>query len=668
MTNDRHINFKLLRDRVLGAGSADVSSASSGKQYWRSLDELADSPVFEEFVQREFPHAAEEWNDPVERRTFLKLMGASLALAGLSGCVIQPPEKIVPYVKQPEEEVPGRGLYFATAFSLGGIATPLLARSNEGRPTKLEGNPDHPNNRNADPNDHGATATDIFSQASILTLYDPDRSQTPLYRGETRPWSTFVAEIRGLIEDQNHGFKVKRGAGLRFLTETITSPSLAAQMKQIVTDFPEAKWHQYEPVNRDNARAGAVMAFGQPVNTIYDFSKADRILSLGSDFLSAMPGTLRYARDYAARRRQVINDPDLGNVDIGPFPEMTRLYVVETTPTITGANADHRFPVKASELESAALAITEPIVGKMGDFGPSTKTVAGWIAAIVSDLKRTYGASIVIVGDDQPPIIHSLAHGMNSALGNVGKTVFYTDAIEANPIDQTQSLRELVTDIDAGKVETLVIIGGNPAYNTPVDLRLDFDRLEKVKLRAHLNLYNNETSEICHWHINATHYLESWGDARSYDGTATIVQPLIAPLYEGKTAYEVLALFSDNYDQKPYDIVRNYWSGQQKALKSQAQGVSTGSGSDRVQNAGRMPANRPQDAGAPLTGALTANAPTDFESWWRKCLHDGFIPNTALSTKTVSLKSDWASAGGSPTVREGANAAPGYEVVFRPDP
>src|SRR5882724_1359967 len=271
MDNDRHINFKLLRDRILSEPPAVAGGPNTGKAYWRSLEELADSPVFEEFVQREFPQAAEEWNDPVERRTFLKLMGASLALAGLSGCVIQPPEKVIPYVKQPEEETPGRGLWFATAFSLGGIATPLLARSNEGRPTKLEGNPDHPNNRNsvsepgADrgpragsprgvvdatgsraPNDKGATATDIFSQASILTLYDPDRSQTPLYRGETRPWSQFVAEIRGAIDKEGDGIKAKKGAGLRFLTETITSPSLAAQMKQILTDFPEAKWHQYE--------------------------------------------------------------------------------------------------------------------------------------------------------------------------------------------------------------------------------------------------------------------------------------------------------------------------------------------------------------------------------------------------------------------------------------
>jgi MoCo/4Fe-4S cofactor protein with predicted Tat translocation signal len=656
MDNDRHINFKLLRDRLLSeppaargpregipSGVQDAGGPKAGKTYWRSLEELADSPVFEEFVQREFPQAAEEWNDPVERRTFLKLMGASLALAGLSGCVIQPPEKVIPYVKQPEEEVPGRGLWFATAFSLGGIATPLLARSNEGRPTKVEGNPDHPNNQYpafANPFSYDDTtesrpyaATDIFSQASVLTLYDPDRSQTPLYRGDTRPWSQFVAEIRSAIDKENDGLKAKKGAGLRFLTETITSPTLAAQMKQILADFPEAKWHQYEPVNRDNARAGAMMAFGQPVNTIYDFSKADRILSLGSDFLSAMPGTLRYARDYAAKRRIS-----------GDKPEMNRLYVVESTPTTTGAVADHRFSVKPSEMETIAWAIANT--------ARPTDSFAAWVNAISRDFQQHKGASIVIAGDDQPPVIHAFAHSANNLLGNIGTTVFYTDPVEANSVDQTQSLRELVGDIDAGRVGTLIMIGGNPAYNTPADLRLDFNRLNKVKLRAHLSLYNDETSELCHWHLPAAHYLESWGDARSYDGTATIVQPLIAPLYEGKTAHEVLALFSDNYDRKPYDMVRDYWRTW----------YGTAGGSQRVE-AGRMPANRPQDAGAPTAGA------PDFESWWRKCLHDGFIPNTALTAKTVSLKSDWATAlaGTSPTVREGSTSGP-YELIFRADP
>src|SRR5262249_51546265 len=452
--------------------------------------------------------------------------------------------------------------------------------------------------------------------------------------------------------------KAKKGAGLRFLTETITSPSLGVQLKQILTDFPEARWHQYEPVNRDNARAGAVMAFAQPVNTTYDFSKAERILSLGSDFLSAMPGTLRYARDYAAKRRQ--GAQDLGNVDAHPqvtSPDAaeygSRLYVVESTPTITGANADHRFSVKPGEMEAVAQGVSgAAIVRAAGDIG-------SWLPAVAKDLQLHKGASIVIAGDEQSPAVHALAHAANSFLGNVGKTVFYSDPIEANSVDQTQSLRELVGDIDAGKVEVLIILGGNPTYNTPVDLRLDFNRLEKVKLRAHLNLYNNETSEICHWHINAAHYLESWGDARSYDGTVSIVQPLIAPLYEGKTAYEVLALFSDNYDLKPSDIVRNSWSGQQATL----------SASKPTPSPGAMPASAPQSPTTPspaLTPAASSVA-SEFESWWRKCLHDGFIPNTALPTKTVTAKSDLSNSiqnnAGTTAQQTGS-----YQVIFRPDP
>ncbi len=657
MNNDRHINFKLLRDRVLAETANGGRDARSPREYWRSLEELAGSPEFEEFVRREFPAQAESWDDPIERRTFLKLMGASLALAGLSGCVIQPPQKIVPYVKQPEEEVPGKPLYFATAFSLGGIATPLLVKSNEGRPTKAEGNPDHPNNRSSVPEREGSSATDIFAQASILTLYDPDRAQTPIYRGEERPWSKFVSDIRAVVEEQ----KAKKGAGLRFLTETITSPTLGAQLRSILGDFPEAKWHQYEPANRDNARAGAVMAFGQPVNTIYDFSKADRVLSLGSDFLACLPGSLRYARDFAARRRHVAQA-----VSLRPdaAEQMNRLYVVESTPTTTGAAADHRFSVKPTEMEKLTSRVFLGLshIRSMRLFSQPEARLKpsgdlSWHDAIINDLDSHRGASVVIVGDDQPPDIHALAHVLNDALNNVGKTVFYTDPVEANSVDQTQSLRELINDIDAGQVELLVILGGNPVYNTPIDLKLDKARLSKVKLRVHLSLYEDETSELCHWQIPEAHYLESWTDTRSYDGTVTIVQPLIAPLYEGKTAHELLAVFTDNYDRKPYDLVRDYWRGYRSA-----------SGSERVEGSGRMPANRPQDAGAP-TGALTATpsgAAMDFEAWWRKCVHDGFIPNSALPTKSVSLKPDWTSGLSSSNTQPPKPNT--LELIYRTDP
>src|SRR5215217_8024843 len=491
--SDRHINFKLMRDHILALQDAETPRGT--KKYWRSLDELADTPLFREFVEREFPQQAEGWQDPIERRTFMKLMGASLALAGLSGCVFQPPEKIVPNVRQPEEQVPGKALFFATATPLFGAATPILVRSNEGRPTKIEGNPDHPNNRPSDfppenPvwNKRGSSATDIFTQASILSLYDPDRSPTLTYREDIRTWTAFVSEMRSVLDEQ----RPKQGAGIRFLTESIISPTFGAQMKELRTALPQAKWHQYEPANRDNARAGAVAAFGQPVNTTYRFDLAERILSLDCDFLSpTFPGYVRYSREYISRRQVTEKNRD-----------MNRLYVVETTPSNTGAMADHSWEVKPSELEGIARSIASGAIPQSAA-GTATANLP-WIAPLVSDLQQHKGTRIVLAGDGQPPIIHALAHEMNNALGNVGKTVFYTDPLEVNPVDHITSLQDLIKDIDAGRVELLVILGGNPVYNTPADLKLDFNRLNKPNmLRVHLSQYKDETSEVCHWHVPA---------------------------------------------------------------------------------------------------------------------------------------------------------------------
>ncbi|HEU0251775.1 MAG TPA: TAT-variant-translocated molybdopterin oxidoreductase [Pyrinomonadaceae bacterium] len=646
--SDRHINFKLMRDHILSL--QDSETPRTGKKYWRSLEELADTPVFKEFVAREFPQQAEGWNDPFERRTFLKLMGASLALAGLSGCVFQPPEKIVPYVNQPEDQVPGKALFFATAAPLLGAAIPVLVRSNEGRPTKIEGNPEHPNNRPLDfpPDDpirdaRGSSATDIFAQASILGLYDPDRSQTLTFREDIRTWTAFVGEMRSKLDEQ----RPKQGAGIRFLTETIISPTLAAQMKELLTALPQAKWHQYEPANRDNVRAGAVMAFGQPVNTTYRFDQAQRILSLDCDFLSpTFPGNLRYSREFIGRRRVTEKNRD-----------MNRLYVVETTPSNTGAMADHVWTVKPSDFYRTALAIAFSAEANLNlnNFRPDS--AEAWIAHLAHDLQQHRGSSIVLAGDNQPPVIHALAHAMNNALGNVGKTVFYTDPIEANSVDQRESLQDLVNDIDAGRVELLVIVGGNPVYNTPADLKLDFERLEKAKLRVHLSEYKDETTQFCHWHVPAAHYLESWGDTRSYDGTVTIMQPLIEPLHEGKSAHELLAVFSDQYDRKPYEIVKTFWQTQGRSGAG-----STGAGAGRQGQAGAAPSASPapaQPAPAPVSSPTA-----DFESFWRQSIHDGFVANSAFPTKTVSLNPAWASQAPVPAPQP----ASGFELVFRTDP
>ena len=568
-------------------------AAKTGPEYWRSLEELAGTAEFQEALHREFPKGASEWVDSVSRRGFLKVMGASMALAGMTGCVRLPLEPIVPYVRQPEDVIPGRPMFYATATTLGGYASPILVESHLGRPTKIEGNDRHPASMGA---------TDIFAQASILGLYDPDRSQSVVSMGDQRSWQAFLGAIRGPLNAQ----KALQGAGIRILTPTISSPTLADQLRNFLKLYPQAKWHVYDPVNRDNVLEGAKLAFGQPVETRYDLSKADVIVSLDADFLSAgFPGNTRYIRDFAKRR-----DPD---------GKMNRLYVIESTPTSTGAKADHRWSLQAgwvggfAELWKRWKGATATDIQDVRR-GSEAKQISD--DAMMLDLHGHKGSSIVIAGDHQPAAVHALAHTINSALGNVGNTVFYSDPIDANPINQTGSIKELAADIQSGKVDLLVIVGGNPAYDAPADLGFaDLLKSGKAPLRVHLGLYQNETAELCNWHINQTHELESWSDARVYDGTVSIVQPLIAPLYNGKSSHEFVALLSGQADATGYDLVRGYW---------------------QKQHAG------------------------DFENFWRKSLHDGWIEGTTFAPKSLTAKT----SSGASEARSDANT---IELNFRPD-
>jgi MoCo/4Fe-4S cofactor protein with predicted Tat translocation signal len=661
----------------------------TGKEYWRSLEELADSGQFEDFLHSEFPRQAGEWDDEVGRRTFLKLMGASLALAGLTSCSYQPPETVVPFVRQPAELVPGKPLFFATAMPFPGGASGLLVRSNEGRPTHAEGNPDHPTSGTPErPAGRRVAATDVFSIASILSLYDPDRSETIINRGAIRPYTAFLGEIRTRLDEM----RGRGGAGLRILTETVTSPTTAAQLKTILAAFPGAKWHQYEPAGTNSAAQGAQLAFGQPVNTVYRFDRADRILSLDSDFLCSGAANLRYARDFAAKRRVGEGKTD-----------MNRLYVVETTPTNTGAFADHRFTVKPSGLEMFARALAAALgaPGVSTDGAQYTNVAhAQHLSAIAKDLQSARGRSIVIAGEHQTPAVHALAHAMNQSLGNVGQTVVYTDPIEAQPVDQVASLRELVGDIEAGRVEMLVIVGGNPVYNAPVDLALTKERLDKIRtpdgkdgLRIRLGLYDDETSELCHWHIPETHFLESWGDTRAHDGTVSIIQPLIAPLYKGRSVNEFLAAFTDKPEQTGYDIVRDYWRTQrleslvasQPAVVAQAtapEGAADGSNANGGNNnthgegaanghnaaganASASPAPAPGGSPTPNAASRTGAAPANFDEAWRRVVHDGVIPGTAAKERSVSVGGNWSTANLSPAPQPSGG---GFEIIFRPDP
>jgi molybdopterin-containing oxidoreductase family iron-sulfur binding subunit len=569
---------------------------ATGPEYWRSLEELANTGAFQEFLHREFPEQASEFTDPVGRRQFLRLMGASLALAGVSACTKQPTETILPYVKPPEEVVPGRPLFFATAMAFGGVATGLLVESHEGRPTKIEGNPEHPSSLGS---------TDLFAQASILGLYDPDRSQTLTHKGDIRTWSAFMDALRAVALAKTS----VKGEGLRILTETVDSPTLARQIRELLTAMPAARWHQFEPAGRDHVRAGARLAFGSAVDTRYHFDKAKVIVSLEGDFLGAMPGSVRYTRDFSAGRR--VRGAESG---------MSRLFVVESTPTNTGGKADHRLAVKPDEVELVARAVA--VMAGVAGATPVelSEPARAFVNAAGADLASHRGASVVVAGDEQPPAVHALAHAINAALGNAGTTVVYTDPIAAEPVDQVQSLRDLVADMSAGRVDLLLILGSNPVYSAPADMGFG-DALSKVAFSVHLGLYADETAALCQWHVPAAHYLEAWSDTRALDGTASIVQPLIAPLYGGRSAHEILGTLSDVPGRSAYEVVRETWKAHAAAV-----GVA------------------------------------DFEGFWRKAVHDGIVPGTASAPKPLAPVDVVAAIGAAPARTQG------LALVFRPDP
>jgi MoCo/4Fe-4S cofactor protein with predicted Tat translocation signal len=582
-TKDGKLDLDLIRTRLGGA---------NGKRLWRSLEEVAQTPEYQDFLHHEFPYDPEKTGGGISRRDVLKLMGASTALAGLTACTRLPTEKIVPYVQAPEEFIPGKPLFYATSMPFGGFG--LLVESHQGRPTKVEGNPEH---------SASLGAANIFAQASVLTLYDPDRSQVVVRNGRIGNWSDFLGAADALRQE----LAATQGEGFRILTGTITSPTLSAQLAELLKQFPKAKWHQHEPAGRDNARAGAMLAFGEYVETQYRFDHADVILSLDADFLFSGPGAVRYAHDFAEKRRVT-----------GPESRMNRLYFVEPMPTSTGAQADHRLPLRSIEVEGFANTLAEKLGVKAGVAGGTPRPAAyAWIDELARDLENHRGSSIVLAGDQQPPIVHALAHAMNFALGNVGKTVVHTASVEANPTDQAQSLRELVNDMQGGRVQTLVILSSNPVYTAPTDLQFKKNFLE-VKQRIHLGLYEDETAEQSHWHIPEAHFLESWGDARAFDGTVGTIQPLIAPLYDGKSACELLAVLLGDSGRTGHEIVRDYWKSQRTEK--------------------------------------------NFEAFWETSLHDGMMAGTVLAPKTVALKPDFGSTAAQ-TPAEG-----GLEISFRPDP
>jgi molybdopterin-containing oxidoreductase family iron-sulfur binding subunit len=555
-----------------------------GKRYWRSVDELANTEEFQAAVEREFPGSAQEWVDPVSRRGFMKLMGASMALAGLAGCTKQPDEPIYPYVKAPEDLVLGKPNYFATAHPFVTGAVPVLIKSDEFRPIKVDGNPDHAYNRGS---------SDVFSQGTLLDLYDPDRSKQVTFRGEGRSWAEFAQAFRQKVAGTGDG------SGIYFLSSTISSPTLARQWKAVQTAYPKAKLVQYDP-----AIAGTWLAKGS--NVQYALSDADVIVSLDADFLSSAsyPGFHKLVREYAERRKQ----PENG---------MNRLYTVESMTTTTGLKAEHRLGLRASEIPAFAAELAKA-VGVSGADTPAyawTAEQQKFLTALAADLKANAGKSAVLPGLYQDESVAALALAINSALGNVGKTVFVSSEPAVSlPSDQLGDFKALVADLNAGKVDWLVILNLNPIYDAPADLNFA-SAFDKANIVARLGSHDDETALISHWNLPSAHYLESWSDARAYDGTVSVVQPMIEPLYGGKSAHDVLQALLDEPLLSAYEAVRV---------------------------------------------TQKANIKGDFETGWRKVLHDGWIADTAYdktgSAKAASIKVP------APTSKDSV------EIIFRPDP
>ncbi|HVR42076.1 MAG TPA: TAT-variant-translocated molybdopterin oxidoreductase [Thermoanaerobaculia bacterium] len=577
-TGRRHLDLAAFGARLSG---------ENAPEYWRALEELAEDPSLHEVLREELARESAATGEGVDRRDFLRLMGASVAMGGLAACT-PPAETIVPWVDAPEQLVPGRPLFYASAMELDGVGAGVLVESHMGRPTKIEGNPDHPGSLGA---------TDHFAQASILSLYDPERSGTVRYTGDVSTWAAFVSALQATLQT----LRGSGGEGLRVLTEGMSSPTAGSQMREILQRYPAAAWHTWQPVTRDSVLEGSRLAFGRPLQTVRHFGGADVVLALDSDFLAREPGFVRYTRDFMDRRR----------VRAGAAT-MNRLYVAESMPTPTGTMADHRVAIPAGEIETLARAIA-------GEIGVGTRVDAGarsaWAEAVARDLRAHPGRSIVLAGENQPPAVHAIVHAINAALGNAGRTVHYIEPVEANPVNQGESMRRLATDMRAGRVRALLILGGNPAFTAPADL--EFARaMDFVPFRVHLGTYYDETSARSHWHVPATHFLEAWSDTRACDGTVSIVQPLIRPLYNGASVHEILAALNEDI-RTGHEIVRDFWRERAR------------------------------------TGA-------DFDATWNRWLHDGVIPDSALPP--VSAPASGAIPAAAP------RGAAGIEVVLRPDP
>jgi MoCo/4Fe-4S cofactor protein with predicted Tat translocation signal len=565
-----------------------------GREYWLSLAQQANAPDYVQRAASEFADYDPNAMASMPRRRFMQFMGGSLALAGLTltGCRRWPKRELAPYAARPHGRVPGVSEQYATVMEIAGVAAGLLISSYDGRPIKVEGNPSHPASRGA---------TDAYAQASVLDLYDPDRSRSVLRRveGKTRTagWDDFAAFAGDHFRDAAR----RDGRGVFVLSAACGGPTLADMRRRMLGAMPAAKWLEYEPISRDHQREAARAAFGQAVRPVYQLDRAKVIALFDADLLGAHPDKVRMARDWAAGRR---------SADAGT---MNRTHVIESGFSLTGSNADYRLPARPQRVEQLLFALAQalkvPNVAEAPELSLDERSFVGRLAAELADAR---GAGLVAAGDRLSVAAQAVALRINAHLGAVGQTVRVVAEPDADRPTHAEAIRMLTDALDAGEVDTLVLLGVNPVYDAPADLAFG-EALAKAGCVIHVGHYVDETAAQSHWHLPQAHYLEAWGDGRAWDGTLGIGQPLIEPLYDGKTAAEVVALIASDAVTGSYDLVRRAFTE--------------------------------------LLGA------DDFESRWRRALHDGVMADSQWREVSVS-------AGENLLTAPNAKAGDGFAVVF----
>jgi molybdopterin-containing oxidoreductase family iron-sulfur binding subunit len=574
MTDNAPFNLQIMRER----------NDTRGARLWSSIEELVDDSVLQSWIEAEFPAAAQTLT-ATGRREFLRLMGASLMLSALGGCSDDASDLALPYVIQPENETPGIPRYYATAVLFEGYAQPVLARTNAGRPTKLDGNPDHPASRGA---------SDAFTQLSILQFYDPGRSKAPMRGGVASTWAAFENDLAALRQN----WSISQGKGLRILTGRTTSPTLIRQLNAFLSAFPHARVHVFEPATGDRSQAMR-LAFGRDADAHYAFDRCEVIVSIDDDPLGPGSHQLSHARGWAERR--------------GEAAARNRLHVAESVPSLTGAVATTRLPVDASRLPLLAVALVARLGIDVGASPTLSEPETAWVERAAKDLQDHAGRSLLIFGASLPPEIQGFAPAINQRMGNLGQTVTYTEPLQFQAGDNS-TVADLTRDMAAGAVDTLIMLDANPVYATPAELRFA-NLLRNVQTTIHTGVYNDETGTACYWHLPLSHALESWGDARAVDGTVTLLQPLLQPLYSTRSADQIAAMLAGSIDPEPDRALRETWS------------------------------------------ATFGDA---FADRWEKALHDGFVADTALPPLTLSPQQ--------PTVTLPAEGSGDIDIVFRPDP